>query len=397
MQISQIEPISQGSTVRAQALITREDSERPPFTMFIQTVDRGQEVFGADPNSFLMATILTAWQEGERRVHVDGVLCPLRVNNLEGVFMMLKAWYPEDFGKPPVIEASGGTESRLPSGLGAISLMSAGIDSLCLLRANRLFFPEGHPNYIRAVLPVAHVDKHADDEVSLWKNFEGRLTAIRPVSEDSGVDIYPACTNVWWLNPDGYFYGQKSYSSLLSAVTCMFGKGYQKGYIASSYDAAFSVKPWGSHPQLDAYYSTSYFSMENSGTEMTRFKKVRMLADWQVALNHMRVCQNDNSGGGNCGTCEKCIRTMLMLESMGKLKECTAFPQNHIDVDLVNYLSEYDMLYSSDPWHNEEKIYMYNMIITPLEDRGRNDLAVALREILKKLCERAGFIDKCNE
>jgi hypothetical protein len=256
------------------------------------------------------------------------------------------------------------------------------------LRANKLFFPQGHPNEIKAVLSVAQIAQPVATKDALYTKMAGRLSAIGPVAADAAVDVIPVLTNTWWLNPDGYYYGQKAYASLLSAVTSFFSQRFHKGYIASSYDAAFTNKPWGSHPQLDAYYSSAHFQMENSGTEMTRLRKVEIVADWPVALQHIRVCQNDNSGGKNCGTCEKCIRTMLMLEGLGKLRECKAFPKNVIVPELVRYLETYNMLHSDDPLHDEEKLYLYGMIVPLLENCGRNDLATTLQEILRNLSAR---------
>jgi len=388
MIISNLEIIRGGETVRVEAQLKWEDSNHAPLPLFVQT----DEVFGdaiwPDGNSFLVASILAAWHGGEQRVRVDGSLCPALVNNLQGVFMMLRAWYPKAFGAPPRIESTEGLQASLPFGHGAVSLMSAGIDSLCLLRANRLFFPSGHPNSIKAVLSVAQSAQPLASKEALYKKMEGRLGAIRPVAAEAVAEVIPVVTNTWWLNPDGYFYGQKAYSSQLSAIVSFFSKGFHKGYIASSYDAAFTNKPWGSHPQLDAYYSSSHFQMENSGTEMTRLRKVEIVADWPVALQHMRVCQNDNSGSKNCGTCEKCIRTMLMLEGFGKLRDCKAFPKDTITPEIVRYLETYDMLHSDDPLHDEERLYLYGMIIPGLEKCGRNDLAATVKEILSNLGTR---------
>ncbi|HWQ92488.1 MAG TPA: hypothetical protein VN673_12520 [Clostridia bacterium] len=390
MQISNLVQLKDDGVIRVQADLRWEDSEHAPLTLFVQTDVSHEDALWPDPNSFLIATVLSAWQSGEKRILVEGALCPALASNLQGVFMMLRAWYPDDFDAAPKIEAAGGFKTSLPYGKGALSLMSGGIDSLCLLRANKLFFPAGHANGIRAVLSIAQIAQPVTAKEALQKKMQGRLSAISPVAADAGVDVIPALTNTWWLNPDGYFYGQKAYSSQLSAVTSFFSKRFQKGYIASSYDAAFTGKPWGSHPQLDAYYSSSHFEMQNSGTEMTRLRKVEMVADWPVALHHMRVCQNDNTGGKNCGTCEKCIRTLLMLEGLGKLRDCQAFPKNTITPELVRYLEAYDMLHSEDMLHDEEKLHLYEMILPLLEQRGRHDLASTLREILTNLASRKG-------
>jgi len=121
---------------------------------------------------------------------------------------------------------------------------------------------------------------------------------------------------------------------------------------------------------------------------MTRLRKVEIICEWPEALQHMRVCQNDNSASKNCGTCEKCIRTMLMLEGLGKLRSCMAFPKNSISAELVRYLEKYDMLHSDDKLHDEERLYLYGMIIPLLENCGRSDLAVTIREILSSLSAR---------
>jgi len=388
MIICKLNQINTDATVRVEAQLKWEDSNRPPFTFFVQTDEAFQDAFWPDPNSFLIGSFLSAWHAGERRILVEGSLCPALVSNLQGVFMMLNAWYPDHFPAPPHIEASKGLNASVPSGNGAISLMSGGIDSLCLLRANHLHFPDGHLSRIKACVSVAQSAQPMANREAIYKKMEGRLAAVRPVTGAAGVELMPAITNTWWLNPDGYFYGQKAYSSQLSAVTSMFSRRFHKGYIASSYDAAFTGKPWGSHPQLDAYYSSAHFQMENSGTEMTRLRKVEVVADWPVALQHIRVCQNDNSASKNCGTCEKCIRTMLMLEGMGKLRSCTAFPKNTVSSELVRYLETYDMLHSDDKLHDEERFYLYGMIIPRLEHCGRSDLAVTIREILASLSAR---------
>jgi hypothetical protein len=110
---------------------------------------------------------------------------------------------------------------------------------------------------------------------------------------------------------------------------------------------------------------------------MTRIEKVALVADWPAGLQNIRVCQNDSSGSWNCGTCEKCIRTMIMLESLGKLRECTSFPENDISVGLLNYLEMYDMLF------DVEQIYLYKMTIPLLKERGREDLVDALEKIFQ--------------
>ena len=67
---------------------------------------------------------------------------------------------------------------------------------------------------------------------------------------------------------------------------------------------------------------------------------------------------------------------MVILESLGKLRECESFPENRVTVDLVNYLETYNMLF--DP----EQIYIYSLAMPLLEKRGRADLVEALEKTI---------------
>ena len=48
-----------------------------------------------------------------------------------------------------------------------------------------------------------------------------------------------------------------------------------------------------------------------------RLEKVRDLANWPTALEALRVCPARLEDGGNCGKCEKCLRTRLELLAAG--------------------------------------------------------------------------------
>lgn len=387
MIISSLQIKRSAGLVSAEATVRWEKAARKPFRFFVQTPEEHASALQADANAFLIGSFISAWALGEQRINVEGTLCPLLLNHLEGAMMMLRSWYPQAFGPFPVVEAEKGFAARMPKENGAISLMSGGIDSLCLLRSNHLYYHTDHPSYINAVVPVAMVEHKASNTDAFDALFQARMTSVKVVADDQKVKIIPVASNVYWLNPDEYHYGQKTYASQLSSILAMFSGGFHHGFIASSYDAAYASKPWGSNPQLDAYFSSGHFRIENAGSEQTRLKKVGIVADWPAGASSIRVCQNDNAGGSNCGTCEKCIRTQLMLEALGKLRGCTAFPHDRLELDLLEYLKTYEMLSSDDAMHNEEKVYQYGLVLPYLHQRGRHDLAQRLKEILDELVE----------
>jgi hypothetical protein len=46
------------------------------------------------------------------------------------------------------------------------------------------------------------------------------------------------------------------------------------------------------------------------------------------------------------------------------------------------------MLHSDDKLHDDERLYLYGMIVPLLENCGRSDLAATIREILANLSAR---------
>ena len=74
MKISEIELIEKNEVVRAQARVTWENTERDIMQFFVETNRKIDNGFWPDPNAFLLATYIPAWQRGEKRVHIDGAL-----------------------------------------------------------------------------------------------------------------------------------------------------------------------------------------------------------------------------------------------------------------------------------------------------------------------------------
>ena len=54
-------------------------------------------------------------------------------------------------------------------------------------------------------------------------------------------------------------------------------------------------------------------------------------------MRHLRVCWENRDGSYNCGTCKKCLRTMIALRIAGKLDACETLP-HEIDLDAVRDL-----------------------------------------------------------
>lgn len=111
---------------------------------------------------------------------------------------------------------------------------------------------------------------------------------------------------------------------------------FKKLYIPGSYTYA-DLMPWGSHPLLDPLWSTEMLEFVHDGCEAKRIDKVALLSENDIALQSLRVCFLNLNGAYNCGQCEKCLRTMINLHTVGALDRCTTF-DTRLDIKRVSRL-----------------------------------------------------------
>ena len=110
---------------------------------------------------------------------------------------------------------------------------------------------------------------------------------------------------------------------------------------------------------------------------LTRVEKIRDLAEWPLAQQYLHVC--NRFVGPNCGCCIKCLRTLIILDALGKLD---AFGQAF---DVATYRV-----------HRKRNLrYLYEQTFTD----GGDDMTAEVYAMLKKeipmwvrLCARIRFL-----
>jgi hypothetical protein len=372
MRITDIRSAATEGQLRFEAMVEWEEAEREPLRWFVETDTVQGTGFWPNPNAWLLGAALPAWHAGEKRVEVDGLLCPVLVENLKVGLGVLREWFPE-LGPPPSIEATDGLRAYHPHGTEAVSLLSCGVDSMATLRWNRLHLPADHPRSITGVLSVDFVDHPGRDQPFSEKT-RRRHRFVRRVAEDTGVDASLIRTNIWNLDNDGWFFTYKWHGAVFAAMAHFFSLRFHKTFLASSAYNSYSPSPWGSHPLLDTRYSSGEMETEHDGLHMLRYEKLALLAGWPGALENLLVCQGPEDAEGNCGRCEKCILTMTALLALGELGNAATFPADDVTTELLSTVIEYDMI------DRLGSVRFLESLIPALSAQGRDDLvAVILR------------------
>jgi hypothetical protein len=377
MRIENLRSEKARSQAKVGATVIWEDCERPHQEIYFETSEEYAESLTCHPHAFLVGCIIPAARHGEKRIAIDSEICPELRNGLLRVMHWLRSWYGYP-SEPICIETRQGV--RFPTARAeerAGSFLSGGIDSLAALRRNRLDFPLSHSYSIKDCLYVHGFDMggmaSGDSEIESYRR---GLAALKPVAEDAGVTLIPVSTNIRHLDDDVYRWMYEFHGAALASVAHALSRRLARVYIASSTEIA-DLEPWGSHPILDPNFSSAELQLQHTGHVYSRLDKVRLVADWDGALENLRVCTENPPGKLNCGRCEKCMRTMLELLAVGKLARTPAFQADNVSPDLLEACLSIDSLRSVTPEYAE--------LMPALEALGRMDLVAVIQDKLAGL------------
>ena len=324
--------------VRATARVEWEDADRPAATLSFQADGELAGRLEPAPEAFVLPAALAAARAGERRVRVEGSLCPVFADGLRSGLALLDSWYGGS--RAELLVESDHSRTILRGRAAPAVFLSGGVDSLYVLRKNRLDLPRPHPLSFRVGL---HVRAHSFvgglvDEAS--RNLFARARrSIERVAETEGLSLLFVESNARLLDPDRSLFGFEGQSAHLAAAAHLFPGTLASAAVSASFDVADTV-PWGTHPLLDPLYSSSGVSIRHEGHCLRRMDRISELARWPLGLGCMQVCGSTPIDPAllNCGECEKCLRTMCELLAAGALDRAGAFPVHEVSADAIRRL-----------------------------------------------------------
>lgn len=373
MKIENLRSEKNGSLVRIAATAVWEDCDRPTQEIYFETQEPFAQGLACNPHAFLVGCIMPAMHNGEGRVSIDAEICPELRNGLITAMSWICQWFELD-RKPVRLEAKIKTHlstSRPQERAGVF--FSGGIDSLASLRANRLNFPLEHPGSFKDGLLIHGIEKGKDLEF-----FKQVVNSLSVVALDAGINLIPVYTNIRHLDYDSSFWGKEFQGAVLSAVAHAFSQRLTAVSIPSSFDI-YHLYAYGSHPLLDPNYSSSNLRIRHDDILLTRLDKTKLVADWDAALQNLRVCNKPQlikPGALNCGQCEKCLRTMLALLALGVLDRTQAFPKVDISEELI--MSKFSV--KNPPYG----LFSYQELLAPLAAKDRYDLVRGIKRAITR-------------
>ncbi len=359
---------------RIRARVVWEGPHRGPDTLWFETAARFSADFEPAPEAFLLAAMPLAAGLGEPRLAIDGRVSLRLRDGLRAAMQLWSTWYP--WCRKVPIEASGGFASASArSAPYCAGYLSGGVDSLSMLRRNRIEFSHGDPRAIREAIHL--FGWHSSDfdgqepRSSRLRAHGEQVARLERFAETQGLVLIPVRTNARTFHPSYPWSRDVAFGAGMIAAAHAFARRLTQVHFASG---GYPGKhpPHGSHPMLDPLFSSEAASVVHGEPSRTRLEKVRTIASWPEGMSVLEVCLHHDAprpGVVNCGRCEKCMRTMLELRAVGRLDAAITFPDRAL---LADRLREARL---SGGYNNE---YL-RQTLDALEANGDGVLAKSLR------------------
>lgn len=208
--------------------------------------------------------------------------------------------------------------SKLPSANAVGTGISAGIDSFHSIAEHS---DSKFKNHNITHLAFNNVGSHGEGERA-QKLYKGRLNAARKFAEEYNFELVETNSNIHDQIQQNH-YLTHTYTSCF-AIFCL-QKLYSIYYYSSSHSfLEFSLKdndkygPGAYELLILSMFSTNTLKIISEGGTVSRLEKTRKVVNYRPSFKYLNVCTDTID---NCSKCEKCTRTLLALDAIGKLDE----------------------------------------------------------------------------
>jgi hypothetical protein len=117
---------------------------------------------------------------------------------------------------------------------------------------------------------------------------------------------------------------ERIHGGALAALGHLLGGEVGSLGISASYPYYHEAQ-WGSHWRTDPLWSSAQLEIVHCGAWLWRKEKLELIAGEELVRRHLRVCWENRNARSNCGHCEKCVRTMLILAHVHQLEQFPTF------------------------------------------------------------------------
>lgn len=307
--------------VRLSARITSEGKSHRSSLLWFDLPEQDATGDIRDGTPWLQASLPWAFHHGED-IEIDARVDGVWLENSAKLLEIYSGWYPGS--RLVKIRTSGTTvpapaPERRTTGL----FFTGGVDSFhTLYSCDQEPAAMGTPSY--TVQDLIYVLGY-DIPLRHHRSLAGKVAILEEVARRTGKNLIIASTNLRETFLSKVRWDTVMHGAALATVGMLLDRRVET-LLVSAGGKGLESRPWGSHFLTDPLHSTSRTRVVRYADQVDRFSKLKVIANHPVALDYLHVCWVDESHL-NCGSCEKCLRTMAGLELLGVLQEAGSFDQ----------------------------------------------------------------------
>ena len=262
--------------------------------------------------SFAAAFLIPALFSGAT-LDVEDPLDPGWVASTEQLVPIYAGWW-DKVDRYPIRPTT--LKPRPPGPVSAVAqCFTGGVDSFyTLLREDHgvdvLFFVHGYD--------VLLFDRERSRRVREALAAVAAELGLRAVHVRSNLREHPGFRWIMWAYTHGAGLAAAGYAASAAMGRLVIPSSYSTG----------RARPWGTHEQTDALWSLPERLAVEHGAAPTRLEKVTALVDEPLVHRYLRVCWKNVDAAWNCSACEKCVRTMVTISTVGDLSRFEVFDQS---------------------------------------------------------------------
>jgi len=200
--------------------------------------------------------------------------------------------------------------------------------------------------------------------------FKRRLDITRTCATEFGMKFVVIESNLSQFIQDAYV---KTHTLRNAAAVLVLEKLFRIYYYSSSVsfeNLHVKDKDIGhSDPMVLSYLSTNHLRFVSSGVQFNRTEKTEIVSRFEPSYRYLNVC---TITGDNCSVCDKCLRTMLILDMWGKLEL---------------YAGVFDL----DKYRREKRRYICHLLAT----RSRDVFSRERCDLMKRVGYKLGPVTGC--
>ncbi len=300
---------------------------RFPETLWFAMPERFTALCSAEFEPFVVALSSLASSLDEE-ITFEGNFCERLAIGLDEYWTIISGWEPSQF-RPLKLRPKRLVTTEPNRGV-AGAAFSGGVDSfftqfLGLQRSS-------------GFKPAAAVFIHGlDIPLADRQIYERAADAYETCLSEIGVDLIRVESNVRAFVPSRNW--GMGHGSALCGTALVFSGGINRFFVPSS-KSYTTLEPWGSDPLIDGLLSSDRMQIIHDGARYTRFDKLQVMKDWQPLRALLRTCYEKPDAFHNCGECQNCRRTMMILDALGVLEDFPTFPRVRTPYHFVNSLWE---------------------------------------------------------